>query len=253
MTVTMTATPAPATASVQLRLSGAGTVTRLERADANGTTSVRTLPGVLPWTYAGSDLIIDDYEPAAGAVNYWAETSNGTVPVSLTFELYSPWLFVPLQPAYSAELVSITAYGATRPGRSSVLEALGRRDPVVITRPMGSRRGNLSAFAGATYAAAAELLAACDRGEVLMLRQPEHAGLDMYFICESARIEPLVVEGSKTLWGVALDYLEVSRPASDIAGALGWTFAELAASAPSFATITRRYATFEDLRLDNRA
>jgi len=252
MTVTMTATPAPETGSVQLRLTGAGTVTRLERADSNGTASVRTLPGVLPWTYAGSDLIIDDYEPGAGAVNYWAETDAGTVPVSVTFELLSPWLFVPLQPAYSAELKSITSYNAGRPGRSSVLEPIGRRDPVVITRAMGSRRGQLSAFAGATYAAARELEAACDRGEVLMLRQPEHAGLDMYFICESSNIEPLLVEGGKTLWGVSLDYIEVSRPAENIAGALGWTFAELAASAPSFSTITRRYATFEDLRLDNR-
>lgn len=410
--ITMTATPAPATGSVQLKLTGTATVTRLERADANGTTSVRTLPGVLPWTpgvnlaatgsaevttnyaaayntggagtlavqatggaldggkyvratwttastaggsttvsythaktgaagdkasggvwvrfnkattvtpmmrfrngsttvgqvnapnvaapanewvyitvdevtatgaytniqvypfipgapamavgdtfdvdgvtiYAGPmpALYVDDYEPAAGPVNYWAETSAGTVPVSLSFDLGSPWLFVPLQPAYSAELVSVTAYNATRPGRSTVLEPIGRRDPVVITRAMGSRRGSLSAFAG-PHAAALELLAACDRGEVLMLRQPEHAGLDMYFICEAANVETLEVEGAKTLWGVSLDYIEVSRPTDDITGALGWTFAELAASAPSFATVTRRYTSFENLRLDTRA
>jgi hypothetical protein len=244
----MTATPAPATGSVQLRLTGSGTITRIDRADANGTTAVRTLPGVLPWTYAGADLIIDDYEAAHGLAAYSADAG---VAASCTLLLDTPWLFTPLQPAYSAKVSTITGYSAKRAGRSSIFEPLGRPDTVVITRAMGQRAGSLTAYAGA-YADAAAMLDACDRGEVLMLRQAEHAGMDMYFVAKDAGIDVLHIEGGKSLFGINLEYQEVARPAGDLAGALGWTFAGLALSAPDFVTLTRRYATFEDMRLDHR-
>lgn len=251
MTIALTATAQPATASVRLRFTGAGTLTRVERADANGTVAVRTLPGVLPWTYGASDLYLDDYEPAAGAVVYTAFTTTGTVTASVSLELQTPWLFVPLRPSYSVALKAVTDYGAQREGRTTVLEPLGREDDLVITRRMGKRRGQLKAYAG-SYADAAAIVAACDRGEVLMYRQQEHPGMDMYFVADRAGIETLSIAGAGTLWGAAVEYLEVSRPAGNLAGALGWTFAALAASAPDFATLRRRYATFEDMRLDNR-
>jgi len=244
----MTATPLPATGRVQLRLTGAGTVTRIDRADGNGTTNVRTLPGVLPWTYAGSDLLIDDYEAGNGLVSY---TAGAGVTASCTLELENPWLFTPLQPAYSAAVKALTGYSARRASRSSVIEPLGRPDAIVISRAMGQRSGALTAYAG-SYAEAAAMLDACDRGEILMLRQAEHTGMDMYFTAREAGIEVLTADAGNTLFGVSLEYLEVARPGGDLAGALGWTFAAAALSAPDFATITRRYATFEDFRLDNR-
>jgi hypothetical protein len=254
MSVTLTATPAPATGSVQLRFTGTGSVIRIERADANGTTDVRTLPGVLPWTYAAADLIIDDYEPAQGAVTYTALVTSSpapTVSASLSFDLGAPWLFVPLQPAYSAKLKTITNYSASRESRSSVHNLINRPDPVVISRNMAMRKGQLEAYAG-DFQGVAQILDACDRGEILMLRQPEHAGMDMYFTAEKTSVSIGQINGAGTLWLVGIDYVETARPLGSIAGALGWTFAGLAASAPDFATMPRRYATFEDMRLDQR-
>jgi hypothetical protein len=248
---TLTATADYATGSIRLQLTGAGTVTRIERADGNGTTPVRTLPGVLPWTYGTADLYIDDYEPAAGAVHYTAFTDTTPATASLQYDLPQPWLFVPLQPAYSAMLETVTNYSASRGSRSSVHEAINRPDPIVITRRMSLRRGQLAAFAG-DYQQAAAILEACDRGEILMLRQPEHSGMDMYFIAEKTAVNVTQADGARTLWSVSIDYVEVARPLSNLAGALGWTFAALALSAPDFSTLTRRYSTFEDMRLDQR-
>jgi hypothetical protein len=132
-----------------------------------------------------------------------------------------------------------------------VHEAINRADPIVITRSMALRRGQVTVYAG-DYEQAAGILDSCDRGQVLMLRQPEHAGMDMYFIAEKTAVAVARAEGANTLWSVAIDYVEVTRPTADIAGALGWTFAALAASAPDFWTLTHRYASFEDMRLDQR-
>jgi len=119
----------------------------------------------------------------------------------------------------------------------------------VVIRSMGTKRGTLGLWAG-TYDAAEQILATLSRGEVLMLRQAEHRGMDMYFIADDAALDTLAVAGQDTVWGVSVRYVQVARPIGNLAAALGWDFAALGGSAATFAELRTRYATFEDMRLN---
>lgn len=249
---TITAELLPESAAVRLTIATTTALVSLTRADSSGTASVRVRPGdvfgYIPG--AGVNIITTDYEPAQGAVVYTVTDSAGaSAQVSVSFALDGPWLFVPVLPNYSSKLQSVTSYTAQVSGRSTVLEPLGKTTPTVVIRPMGSKRGNLGLWAG-TYAAAQGILDTLSRGEVLMLRQPEHQGMDMYFIAQDADIATLAVAGQDTVWGVQVGYLQVARPTGDLAAALGWDFTAVAAAAPDFATLRLQYATFEDLRLN---
>jgi hypothetical protein len=72
----------------------------------------------------------------------------------------------------------------------------------------------------------------------------------MYFIAEDADIDTLAVAGAGTVWGVQVGYLQVARPTGDLAAALGWDFLAVSNAAPDFNTLRTKYATFEDLRLN---
>jgi hypothetical protein len=256
MAPTITATLQPSTASILLTITSPGTaLATLTRADANGTASVRVRDsdvfGFIPG--AGVNIITTDYEPAQGSVVYTVTDSAGaTATASVTFALDSPWLFVPVMPNYSSKLQTVTGYSAQVSSRSTVLAPLGKSSPTVVIRPMGTKRGSLGLWAG-TYADAQGILDTLSRGEVVMLRQPEHQGQDMYFVAEDAEIQPLAVGGAGTVWGVQVGFLQVARPTGPLAAALGWDFAAVAAAAPDFATLRRQYATFEDLRLNETA
>jgi hypothetical protein len=191
------------------------------------------------------DLFIDDYEAASGAVTY--NTGLGTE--ALTWDIEAPWIFVPVMPNYSARLTSVLGYNAAGDTLSTIHELAGRPDPVAVLRGMGTRSGSLELWAG-PYPAAAAIIDAIGRGEVLMLRQPEHQGMDMYFMATGYQLRSLAVDGAGTVWGVDLAYRELARPADPLAGALGWTFAALAAAYPNFRTLPKKYATFQDMKLN---
>lgn len=249
MAPTMTAELLPELGAIRLTITTALDLATLMRADVNGTATVRTRAGGLA-TQAPSAIIITDYEPGQGTVHYTAtDTAGGSASLALEFALDSPWLFVPVMPSYSARLTSVLSYAAQVPSRSTELEPLGREFPTVVIRPMGSKRGSLGLYAG-THEQAQAIVDALGKGEVLMLRQPEHRRMDMYFIARSVDIGVLQVGGASTEFGVTVDYLQVARPTGPLASALGWTFAAVDASADSFATITSRYASFEALRLN---
>lgn len=194
---------------------------------------------------AGADLIVPDYEAASGPVTYTA----GNDTESVTWDLGSPWLFVPVMPAYSVELKSLLEYSAGGSSLGSVHELLGREDPVAVLRGMSTRTGTLRVYCG-TFAEAVTVVEACKRGEVLMLRQPEHEGMDMYFTATSYSIPTLDARGSGSVFGVDIGYIQLARPTGDLSGSLGWTFASLAAAYPTFAALAKAYATFQDVLLN---
>lgn len=249
---TITAELLPATAAIRLTITTTTALVSLVRADNNGTANVRTrggdVLGVIP--PAGVDIVTTDYEPSAGTVVYTATDTLGAIAqVTVQFALPAPWLFVPVMPSYSSQLQTVTGYNAQVPGRSTVHEPLGKTNPTVVIRSMGSKRGALGLWAG-THAAAQGILDTLSRGEVLMLRQQEHQGMDMYFIALAADLDTLAVAGAETVWGVTVQYIQVSRPQGNLASALGWDFAALGASAPDFASLRTKYATFEAMRLN---
>jgi hypothetical protein len=249
---TITAELLPEIGGIRLTIATTLSLASLQRADINGTTQVRVRQDGLQLPGGSTSILLTDYEPAHGGVIYTAtDTAGASGQVSVQFALGSPWLFVPVLPNFSSRLETVTAYGARVESRSTILEPPGRPDPVVVMRTMGTKRGRIGLWAG-TYAAAQQLLDTVTRGEILMLRQPEHLGMDMYFTAVDADIETLAIAGSGTVWGVQVSYCQVARPADPLGAALGWTFASVSASADSFAELQTKYATFEDLRLDKR-
>lgn len=199
---------------------------------------------------------VTDYEAAAGPLRYDLVTVGGAL-VSLDvadFPLDSPWLFTPVIPGYSRKLAQVREVTGAQPSTSTVHDGLlGRADPIVIMRPPGTRRGSLKIYAG-TYAQALEVLSPLRQATAMMLRQPEHQGLDMYFAATDSDIFHEEASGQETVFGVTLSYVEVKRPEGPLAGALGWTYAALLADPdiPRYADQRRVFATYADMRLNKR-
>lgn len=196
---------------------------------------------------AAGDLVLTDYEAASGAVAYTA----GAATVQVSWDIGAPWIFVPVMPNYSIRIKSLIDYSAGGDSLGSVHQLLGRDDPVAILRGMATRRGTMRLYCG-TFAEAQAVVDATRRGEVLMLRQPEHRGMDMYFTATSYGIPVLETRGAASVFGVDLGYVQLARPSGDLSGALGWTFAALAAAYPTFSALPTAYATFQDVLLDQR-
>jgi hypothetical protein len=248
MSTTATMLANPATGSVQLSITPSGTITRVQRTDANGTYDVRLLAGILPWPAASGVLTLDDYEAANGSCTYTITTSVDSASGAVVLDLGGPWLGVPVTPQFSSRVDSITGYGSALESRSTVLEPEGSPFPIVITRTGSSRRGRLELWAG-TYPAALNLLRLAGRGQVMMLRQSEHAGMDMFFTVNGGTtLKTLTVAQGKTVFAVDLDYIEVPRPAAPLSGALGWTWGQLKNTYATWGDVFNDYATWGDVR-----
>jgi hypothetical protein len=183
-------------------------------------------------------------------VSYTATADTGaTTTAAAVWALPAPWLFVPVMPSYSVKLKTLLEYSAGGESLGTIHQLLGRDDPVAILRGMSTRRGSLKLYCG-TFAEAVAVVQATRRGEVLMLRQPEHQGMDMYFTATSYGVPTLETKGAASVFGVELGYVELGRPDGDLSGALGWTFASLASSQTTFAKLPKVYATFQDVLLD---
>jgi hypothetical protein len=210
---------------------------------AHESASVETVP---------EPIYITDYEPASGPLRYDLVSMDGAL-VSLDvagFLLSTPWLFTPVIPGYSRRLERVDEVTAQQPSMSTVHDRLlGRFDPIVVMRPPGTRRGVLKLYAG-TYDQARIILEPLRQATVMMLRQSEHVGLDMYFAATDSEIFHETPEGQATTWGVSMSYVELKRPEGPLAGALGWTYADLEAATARYADLRLTYATYADLRLN---
>lgn len=206
---------------------------------SNASASVEVAPA--PFT-------LDDYEPAAGIVNYVVQTQgSGAIirdSVETSFDMDSPWLSVPTLQTLSRPVASVIAYDAMRDTRSTVIDIPGRSDPVVVLRVMGTRRGSLELFTK-SYAESAAIISLCDRGEILMLRQPDHMGMDMYFTALSASVKVLQTSGPRSVFSVVLRYVETRFPVGALMSEPGWDFAGLAAENDRFTQIATEYRDFQ--------
>lgn len=246
MTV-LTLTPDPGTASVRLTLTGApaGPVT-IARVDANGARPVRLLAGQEP---IAGDLTVTDYEPALAGdlIRYDVKDGAGvTVSASTTLAgVTRPQLQLAALPQYRLALDLVTGYGADRAGTTTVHDVIGRTDPVVTLGRLGTRRGTLTLWA-ADHGAARAVEQLADRSNVLLLRQGDHSGMDLYFVATRTGVTPDDEATSPRRWSVELDYVEVAAPTGNLLGALGWTFEDVA-TLGSFAALPATFATFTDL------
>lgn len=102
-------------------------------------------------------------------------------------------------------------YEEAREFNGSLHTIIGRADKVANPGPLLLRSGTLDVFA-ADYAAAAAARDLLTTGAAILLTQPNHPGMDMYFIGRTATVRTALVDGTNSRWVCTIAYEEVPRP-----------------------------------------
>lgn len=247
MATAVVLTPQPVTASVLLQITGApaGPVV-ITRTDANGTSTVRLRTGQVP--IAGA-LTITDYEPALIGTLAYDVVDSGNARVSATTTLAGlvarPQIGGVQLPGLEFDPELVTGYTGTREAGSTLVRVLNRADPIVLLAPAHTREGTLEVWCR-TYDDALRCQNVMAQARVLLLRQPTHPGLDMYFVPQTAEVAPLESTADGWRWQVSSRYVEVRNPAYPLLGAAGWAFDDVAGYA-SFAAVRAAFPTFDAL------
>lgn len=246
MAATLTATAQPATSTVLLVVSGAATsLVSLTRTDANGVRSVRLQSAQV---IIGGSLIVQDSEVSLrGPATYSLRLLSGeTVTASATLDQRVYRLHPVPWPQWGLALPLVTQYSASRSSATAVHEVIGRADPVVRLSALRTRRGAMTIWC-ASYT---DLIATLDvyrRAEVVMLRQGDYPGMDMYHVATSTT-EAGYDEESKR-WRLDVEYTEVAVPRGPLLGAIGWTYDTVAATYPTYDTVAATYPTYNALQI----
>ena len=244
MSLELTATPSKTSGTVSLVLESNKPVVTLTRSDVNGTRPVRLPAGALP---GDGTLRFTDFEPAlTGQVQYRAYTATEEASAWITLGGQLPRFVMPTIPLYSVEARNVFAYSAPRTTRSTVKEVVGRRGPIVIQAPMGTRRGTLSVLCD-DHQEVLRLSSMLERGQTVFYRQSEHAGMDMYF--HATEVEPVPNSGK---WELNVTYVELEYPTGPVQSDASWTFAKLAKEPTTFAAVANEYTDYSYLVLKEK-
>ena len=194
--------------------------TSVTRTDANGTdVPVREGTGDLDIPAGSTTLSFYDFEAAlAGDVTYTVhDGTGGTATAVATFDATGvlPWLTAPatanqvtgLDPsAVGIELV--TGYSESVDSAGTLHAIIGRADRIATPGPLGLRRGTVDLFCS-DYAGVVAVRALAASGEILFLRQPTFAGMDLYFYPQSIAARPEPENTQTRRWIVSLTYEQV--------------------------------------------
>lgn len=236
------ATVNPDGASVTLVLTPTESVAAITRTDGNGNAAIRLPAGTMP---TAAPLTVVDYEAALqGTVTYSVPGASTAVELPAT----QPWLVFPLRPSQSVQLEQVTNYSAARVSLGTLHQVPDRTDPLAALGRLAQRTGQLAILCD-SHATARLLESRLDLSGLGMLKEAEHAGLDMYFIPTGTSPE---YDTDADQWTLTVDYTEISRPTSPI-NANVWTFGTVATSYSSFANVTSNYEDFEMLSLNDQA
>ena len=229
-------------AAVRLVLTPSASVASITRTDAQGTVVIRVPAGTFPRT---TPVELVDWEASLGLPVTYNVTGAPAVTVTLGSEL--PWLVAPLRPSMSLPVDMVLDYSAPRAGLGIVHQIQDRPDPLVSLGRLSLRSGVLAVWVD-TYARAREIENMIDRSGVVLFKQREHAGQDMYFTVNGT--EP--AKDTQDGWVLSIGYQEIARPSSPInAGA--WTFGTVSTSFSSFANVSSGYNDFEGLSLNDQS
>lgn len=247
LTISLTPQPDQAGVLVQVTADDGEVLAGLTRTDPNGTASVRLLADQ---DLSTGVLTVTDYEAAlTGALSYTVTASTGETATALTTLdglVARPYITVPVMPAYSVPLTLVLAYADDSASQTSVHRVVGRDDPVLTIGVLQLPTGVLELFA-LTYADAVAIRAAYRRGVVVMLRQPDHPGQDMYHVAERVRIEADPTPTVPRRWRVIVDFVATSRPLGPLQGTLGWSFDDVTAAYPDFNAVRDSFESFAAL------
>lgn len=244
---TITATPDQALAGVRLEVTKTSAVRRIIRHDINGSRAVRFHASQLPSPAPGVLAILDREAALVGEVRYDVDDGARGATAITVLDLALPWLTVPTLPGYGMECETVSGYTAAQDPLSTVHLPINRSTPLVTLGGLRSRAGVLTFVVG-DHASARAITALVGRGEIMLLRQAEHAGMDMYFTPNG----PVSTTTTDNAWEVSLDYVETGWPPNGLVNAPGWTFEDMAVSAETFEVITERYLTYNTLVQDVR-
>lgn len=213
----------------------------LTRTDANGVRPVRLLDRQ---EIVGGSLIIEDAEAAlTGTITYQLRSALGeTTTVSTTLDGTPGYRLAPaVFPQWAVTVGMVTGYHATRTTSTAVHEVIGRPDPVLRLGALKLRRGTLTIWCD-SYDALTAALGVYQRGEVVLLRQGDYAGLDMYHVATETREEGYDAEHRR--WRLDVTYVEVAVPRGPLLGSPSWTWDDLAAMFPTWDAVTAFFATW---------
>lgn len=241
----ITAVYDPARRYVFVTVTGTTTEPTISRVDANGRAAVRK-PGATWHHAAGSDSwrAYDREHAHTGPVRYLAAAgaaSAFTDATGLEAVPVNPTLTNPLTSAADLDLLQVTGLTGTRTNTSTVHQIIGVAAPVVTFDVMTLRMGTLTLLVD-SYETAAKVAGAAD-GSVLLLRQREHPGLDLYLTATGYG----AVHAGTRYWTVDLPYAETVAPAGPALTIPAWTWATVAGEHASFAEVHAEYLTWSDL------
>lgn len=250
---TMTLTPRPDLAAVIVNIDTDGQVlTAISRSDANGGGTVRVSAGVLP---TSNPPVIIDYEPAITGTLMYTAFFESAPPVTVFLGPLGgdkTWLMPPLQPGQSISPTLITGYAAARRSGNTFHDVIDRPDPAVTLAPLRTRTGTLDVFC-LSYTEAAAVVELHRSAGVLLLRQPDYPGLDMYYaVAGDVYLTPAQLQ-DPIRWRVQIDYREVASPAGNEVMGTGWTFDDVLVEFDTLAQIPGTFATFDALATEDRS
>jgi len=225
------------------------TLTSLVRSDANGTRSVRRYEGQ---ELSAGVLVTTDPEAALiGLVKYTAKVldnlANKTITVDATADFNGSVTRSRIAPASLPSQGGwydlATGLSIGRATTSAVAQVINRPDPLVTLGSQTLRSGTVSIFCD-TFETGMALERVFNLGEVVLLRQPDYMGLDMYLVGTRTSLDLQEEVTDPRRWVLSVDYTEVAAPTTPLRGSIGWTIAEsyarnatLAASRAEFPTV----------------
>ena len=194
-------------------------------------------------------LVVEDAEAALlGAITYQLTSATGeTTTASTSLAGTTGYLLAPaIYPQWAVSVPLVTVYEATRTTATIVHEVIGREDPVMRLGAFRLRRGTLTLWC-ADYAALTAALGVYQRGEVVLLRQGDYPGLDMYHVATEARESGY--DEAWRRWRLDVTYVETAFPRGPLLGASTWTWDDQAASFPTWDAVAAFFATWNDTQI----
>jgi hypothetical protein len=188
-----------------------------------GTTRLRAylnFPGMGPNDTARYDAVMltqgalrdafsgDTVDPTGVLTYRWQGSAGGSFSDLLDPRTApGPWLSTP---AWDT-VPSILNYDETEERGGQLRRVINRRDPVGNAGVMGYRTGTLDMWF-ANYADARAARAVLERGQTVLLRQPDFPGLDLWFVPGTVKLAPASLDTATIRWQLTVTYDEVAAP-----------------------------------------
>lgn len=239
-------------------LSDPYSLTSLIRSDSNGVRPVRLYEGQR--ISDGVLVTIDPEVALTGLVTYtgqvWDSATSTTTTVTASTNLTGLISRSRIAPASVPSLGTwfdlATSLSLGRSTTSQVDQVINRDDPLVTLGSQTTRSGTLTIFAD-DYEMGSRLEGVFNAREVVLLRQPDYPGLDMYLVGTRTSLDlqedRVALPGGQIgrRWLLTVEYTEVASPTTALRGSIGWTIAESLARNATIDASRAEFPTVLDL------